>query len=199
MLQSKDVETQSSAMNQIDNLEHISPDFIPGLIAIITAIDNSDDKRVNSGYLAGMLMRANSVLCRIGSPALPAVKKLMHNDNTRLTAVGILLRIGTPALDALPELISALHDKNGMVRLTAAEVIMQLGPKAKAAVPGLISLVDDKIGLVREVAINALGKMGEYGEPALPALHKAEKNGDSRVRFDAGNAIKEIEADRLAK
>lgn len=188
-LQSDKIMVRLKALNELDEKDAVSADFIPMLSDIITLESSGQDPLVLSAQL-----KATLVFAKIGERAIPSLKQFMQDSETRWSAVGILERMGDQSVDALPELMGALHDENESIRYLAAKAIMHLGPRARDAVPDLIETVSDEYDSAREFAMKALGEMGEYGEPALPILRDASQHINWLTRACAEDAIEKIEA-----
>lgn len=122
------------------------------------------------------------------SSAIPALTRLLHNDQTALEAATALVAIGPKSGNALTK---ALESKSPEVRFRAAYALGQLGADARSAVPALLALVQnsDETDVVRTHAIWALGRIGR--EPALvvPVLILFLKSPNDALRSSAAFAV----------
>lgn len=84
-LKNPDVFKRASALAAIEKESEPSPEYIPALIEILTSKD------IKPEFIAiGMRHKATLILGKIGAPAVPEVRRLMHGEDTRWMAVGIL-------------------------------------------------------------------------------------------------------------
>lgn len=159
-------------------------------------------------------LRAFREMGSAASPAIPALTKLLHNEQTAPEAAAALVSIGPKSIDVLTKALAA---KSPEVRLRAAYALGELEADAQSAVPALLALVQnsDESDIVRTHAIWALGRIGK--EPALvvpvlisllkspnDALRKSAAFAVGGFRQDAKNAIHSLESllddkDRLVR
>jgi len=105
--------------------------------------------------------RAAEGLGRIGpeaKEAIPALIKVLGNDDVGRSASVALGRIARGAMEVVPALTRALSDPDVFVRCYAAETLGEIGPGAKEAVHALERLAE-KDPAVRPFAREALEKI----------------------------------------
>lgn len=91
----------------------------------------------------GLPYMASEALARIGPPAVPQVRQLLHDPRPEIRVKGadILAEIGPDAKDAVPDLTALLSDPDADVRAAAAHALGQIGPSASDAVPALLDVI----------------------------------------------------------
>lgn len=126
---------------------------------------------------------AISILCDLGasaSNAIPAMIKLLRDDELGNEASQILGSIGQPAVEPLLTLVT---NQDARLQLMAALSLGMMGRKAASAEPVLWVCVGSSNSVLRGAALRALGSIIDPTETAalrfIPYLQKAETAKDA--------------------
>ncbi|MCP4716639.1 MAG: HEAT repeat domain-containing protein [Deltaproteobacteria bacterium] len=107
----------------------------------------------------------------------------------RNNATKALGDLGPNAISAIPALVSCLDDAKTEVRKNASFALAKIG---EPAIPALIEALKSENAQTRKNATFSLGEMGATAQLALPALKRLLHDNNSKVRWCADNAIKNI-------
>ena len=124
----------------------------PGMLALLKATRFE-------GYAVGD--KAAEALAYIGQPAVAFLLEMVNADSIdAAAAVRALDDIADPA--AVPELMQALHHKDGRVRAAAASALGRAGEAGdRAVIAALRGVIDDEDEQVREGAAFALRRLAD--------------------------------------
>jgi HEAT repeat protein len=127
---------------------------------------------------------AAEALGRLGEPAVPALIKVLKDDDAsiRRYAALALARIGPQAALAVPALIERLDDSDLFVLQNTLFAFKQIGPAAEPAVGAIQSTLQQPAVSIRRSAVESLGAIGRAG---MPSLLEALRDDDRGVRVDA--------------
>jgi HEAT repeat protein len=178
-------------------LKSEDPNLLDGARRLVGQADgrrSSETKpEADPGVLAASL-RGNSLdgrqavrqqLVKLGSPAVPALMRLLEDEDGELRVVvaELLGEIADPS--AVPGLIAALGDRAPAVRAQAAGALARVGDRR--ALPALMKAVGDTAPGVREAV---LASLGHFSEPsACDLLVKALDDESWRSRRAAAAAL----------
>ena len=118
---------------------------------LIEALSSDNERnRLNAAYRLG----------RIGAPAVPALKQMLHSrsDAIREYAGYALSLTGEPAI---PTLIDAIQGTDDSVRASATFALADMGKTAQEAIPILTRAAQDPSEWVRRHATEGLGLIGQ--------------------------------------
>jgi len=187
-----------------------APLFAPGSVA--RGVESAAEQPLPDSERIGELIEdltdadrigiARCTLTKIGRPAVPALIRLVEQDENQL-AIEILGNIGPSARSALPAFIeflkrhgpgedlnrailqmgdrgvaavtALLDEPNTKHRITALRLLSEYGPAAVSAVPKLRAVLADRQQpeIVRFWASVALGSIGPAARSAVPELDRA--------------------------
>ncbi|MCC6125322.1 MAG: HEAT repeat domain-containing protein [Pirellulales bacterium] len=129
-------------------------------------------------------MQVLSLVAEVGKPAVPALMKLLDQEESALWGCSALGAIGPDAAAAVPAVTKLLGaDHPPKLRLEAAMALSSIGPAAAAALPELTAILDQKDPVVLPGAIFAVGRLGPAGKSSEKKLHElaAEEEPFTRV------------------
>lgn len=190
-LRSPDAKVRVKTADRVSQMDDVPDALMPILFDLVLTKQNGFSREAQVGLVA--VHYGNIALAKMGKRAVPRLRELMKDAETRWNAVGILKRIGPEAGDAVPELISALGDSNKNVRSLAVRTLEQLGPRAVPAVDALILLLNDSEENVKDCAIDVLGMIGAPAAQAIPELKKLLQPEYTVTASKAAAAIEKIE------
>jgi HEAT repeat protein len=122
---------------------------------------------------------AGAALVRLGSVAVPALRRRLAEPGCRLQTLGVLGAIGSPAAAAVPDVAAFLTDPDPEVASEAAVALAAVGAAAEPAVELLRKLLGDETPAdLRYSAAFALGRVGPAAEAAVPRLVELSKSSD---------------------
>jgi HEAT repeat protein len=122
---------------------------------------------------------AGAALVRLGSVAVPALRRRLAEPGCRLQTLGVLGAIGSPAAAAVPDVAAFLTDPDPAVASEAAVALAAVGAAAEPAVELLRKLLGDETPAdLRYSAAFALGRVGPAAEAAVPRLVELSKSSD---------------------
>ena len=149
--------------------------------------DNLHGTNPTAGYAA-------QALSAIGLPAVPAVVKILDDEDwwVRAMAVDILTKIGPAAKTGVPALMKRVNDGHWWVRRNAIEALGTIGLHSTDAVPLLVAALQDTDYRVRRNAAITLAKFGQPSAPAIPALVEALGDENRYNCFYAASALRHI-------
>lgn len=130
-----------------------------------------------------VLRDAMQAFVAVGPPAVPAMIRLLQDEQARPLAARVLGQIGPEAAGAVPSLATALETSNPEARREILFALAAIGPAAEPAVPQMVPFVSSELPQVRYTAIYALGELGSAAAEALPALQANLRSEDPFVRF----------------
>jgi HEAT repeat protein len=141
---------------------------------------------------------AGAALVRLGSVAVPALRRRLAEPGCRLQTLGVLGAIGPPAAAAVPDVAGFLADSDAEVASEAAVALAAVGAAAEPAVERLRQLLGDETPAdVRYAAAFALGRIGSAAKAAVPRLIELSKSSDEIMATVAvWSALKIAPADR---
>lgn len=190
-LKSPDALTRTKAAQAVYESNETPDELLPILFEISLARRSGTPKEQMTSGVA--IHYANQAIANAGKRAIPRLRELARDPETRWKAIGIINRVGADAEDALPEIILCIQDSNENVRSLAIRTVTKLGAKGGAATDALIPAINDSKESNREAAIEALGEIGPGAKAAIPALKKALKSRDILVPSGAKAALQKIE------
>lgn len=120
------------------------------------------------------LLEAANLANRVDSRSIPAVERLLRDDDCavrRWGAIG-MLTAGHEAAAASALTVAALDDPAPDVRVVAAEALAD-GPHARAAFETLVSLLSHERLVVRNETLLTIARLGLRARPALDRLDTA--------------------------
>jgi HEAT repeat protein len=144
-----------------------------------TATHQSERLRAAAGFKA---------LGNEGAPAVPALIRLLGDEQTSYPAALALAGIGRPAI---PGLVQSLTNQSVWVRSSAVQAInfMHGADGAEEAIPDLLERLNDPHPAVRGGASIALGDMRMKPQLVIPKLMERLGDADASVRASAARAI----------
>jgi HEAT repeat protein len=92
---------------------------------------------------------------------------------------------------ALPDLLDALHDKDGCFRQSILLSIEAMAEESDDGVLALAAVLKHEDEALRVRAVVVLGCMGQRAAPAVPALMAAREDPDESVRSAVAMALRE--------
>jgi HEAT repeat protein len=190
-LRSPDANERVKIADRVSQMDDLPDALMPVLFDLVLTKPKGGMREQAVGSVA--IHFGNLSLAKMGKRAVPRLRELMKNVDTRWNAVGILNRIGPESVDAVPELIIALGDSNENVRSLAVYTLKYLGSRATPAVDALIPLLKDPNESVQDRAIEVLGMIGAPAAKALPELKKLLKPEYTSTAMRAAEAIEKIE------
>jgi HEAT repeat protein len=132
-------------------------------------------------------------LSRIGTPALPFLRRAMSAKEAATAAlgaraVGWMGREGSPAVDDLRRLSATA----GEPRVAALAALVAVTGDASKGLPPLISIVRGSDRTLRRDAIDRLGELRELASGAVPTLRRCLEDSAAPVRSSAALALARI-------
>ena len=167
-LQEQDEGLRCDVFTALGNIGEDAKETIPLMISELESDGNCQDSA----------MKALAKFGSLSAPAIPALEKILNNDQSgylQTTAAQTLGDIGEPALDAL---ITALGNDDTTIRYIAANAIEKIGPAASAAVPALTKALQESEKASAYTYFNALGNIGPGASQAVPVLVEFLKDVD---------------------
>lgn len=141
---------------------------------------------------------AGEALALIGPPALPALQKLLKDENAEVRARAALSlgKMGAAARPAVEDLDFALDDDDGWVRIRAAEALWRITGKTDSLVPALIEELKNPQRQIRMQAYRLFKELGPKARSAEFALKRLLSDRRGYVRSAATKALRVIQASR---
>jgi HEAT repeat protein len=141
-------------------------------------------------------MQVLTLVAEVGKPAVPALVKLLDNEDSAPWGCIALAAIGPDAAEAVPTLAKLLgNGHQPKLRLEAAMALSSIGPEAASALPELLNSLDKNDPVVMPGAIFAIGRLGALGRPAEKKLRDLVARGDPFTRVIGTWAICKINPD----
>lgn len=140
-----------------------------------------------------LTVRAANALSQIGAPAVPALVKLLSNENYRKLVVEVIGEMGENAESAVPALLPLLETIDTDLKREVFIALATIGPKASAATATMIKILENPdAGDSRAGAAYVLAHIGE--KKALNVLKQILKTDRSeQVLRSAASSIVELE------
>ena len=153
---------------------------------LITSLGSANDDEVESA------IEKISNLGPKGAPAVPALVRLLRNQNPHIRAHAAIAlgRMRKAAIPAVLVLAKMVTDPDASVRHAALDALAEIEPGKKMVVPLLLKALRDKDSTVVKRAVHALA---ERGKDIVPAMIEALK--DDRTEFYALLVLHEIGPD----
>ncbi len=166
-------------INAAGALGALGPEAAGSAEALVTAMQEEE---------AALAIHAAQALSQLGPKAVPAVSKLLAEEDLRQLAAMILGQMGPAAKPAVDALIAAIDEKNETVKRDVIVALALIGPEAKPASTKLMALLEDPDAAARPAAAFALGKIGE--KRAIPLLERTAKvPGNPRLQLACAHAL----------
>jgi HEAT repeat protein len=138
-------------------------------------------------------MQVLTLVAEVGKPAVPALIKLLDNEESAPWGCIALGAIGPDAAEAVPTLANLVGSGHQpKIRLEAAMALSSIGPAAASALPELMNVLDRNEPVVLPGAIFAIGRLGPLGKPAEKKLRDLVARGDPFTRVIGTWAICKI-------
>lgn len=126
------------------------------------------------------------------SAAVPDLYELARHDHISIRSWAISQGLGAVGPAAVGPLCELLKDRS--VRTVTVVTLGSMGPAAREAVPDLVRCLQDQNWWTRTMASASLGKIGPDAKSAVPALTAMLGDKMPSVRWEAGEALKKIDA-----
>jgi len=167
-LQDESVIVRTSAASAIGRVSEGDPSTTQHLIEAI------EDKQ------GSVTVSAANALADIGSPAVPALLKLLDDSDYRPLAISVLGEMGQQAADAVPQLVQLLNSEDETLQREVYIALASIGPAAEAASDSLKEIVSGEgSAQQRAGAAWVLGRIGD--ESAVSTILKVLRSTDDEV------------------
>ena len=146
-----------------------------------------------SDFNGTVTVRAANSLSQIGAPAVPALVKMLSNENYRKLVVEVIGEMGENAESAVPALLPLLETFDTDLKREVFIALAMIGPKASSATATMMQILENPdAGESRAGAAYVLAHIGE--KKALPVLKQILKTDRSeQVLRSAAWSIVELE------
>jgi WD40 repeat protein/HEAT repeat protein len=169
----------------------VQPDSKAAVEAYTKALTDADVK---------VARQAAAALAQVGQEggALPGLLKALDHPDPEVhkSANEGLAKVRLDRT-SVPLLRQALESKKPEVRARIVAALGALGPDAAEAVPDLVRLLGAAKGAERARLMSALRKMGPAARAAGPKLAELLKDEDKAVRFEACQALIDLQAEEV--